>query len=196
MKSIIIVGLALAGLLLIADESKAQRIVVRGRGNNVTVANGGGLQANAFAGVNRGGFNGFRGVQANAGFRGNNVAFASAHVGGFNRSFHGNNFAVVNGVNRNFGHVNNFAFNRSFGYGVNRSFGYGGVAFAPSYGSYASFAYSAPLAYAAPVATYSYGYAAPPPVIVEEEVAVPVITYDYRRVQRAVYGAQYGNFCH
>ncbi len=151
---------ALAILALVGMEANAQRVVVRGRNNNVAV--GGGLgAAQAVRGV------------APVGLARNNVALAQAHVGGFNRSFVGVGF---NGFNRGLVGYNNFAFNgiRSYGYNQAAFFpGYGlnygaaanyGIGYAPAYGYAASYAY-APASYAS-YAVAPVTYALPPQQVV------------------------------
>ncbi len=87
-------------LLLIAGESRAQRIVVRGRGNNVAIGTGGGTASAARGG----GFNtsaaaaaaaGFGGAAASAG-RGNAASAVGYGGMGFSRGFYGSSFGYNN----------------------------------------------------------------------------------------------------
>ncbi len=139
-------------LLLIAGESQAQRIVVRGRGNNVAIGTGGG----AASAARGGGFNmGAASAAASAGFGGaaasaGRGSVAAASVGGyggvgFNRGFYGNGFRF----NRGYGYSN------AFSGGYSNTF-FGGIGYMPSY----SYGLNLPLA----LPTY-LGYSACPAAV-------------------------------
>ncbi len=182
MRNFTIAALALAGVLLLAGQSPAQRIVVRGSNNAVSVNRGGVVPAGASV--------------ARVGVAHNNVALAQAHVGGFNRSFVGaRSFGIGSygygvGFNRGLygvGSYNVFPASASYGlglYGASYGAGLYGAGLYNGIGSYSAASYSIapPVTYTLPPPQVTYGvqqaYAAPAAdVKVEETTTTTYRTY-------------------
>lgn len=190
------VAAAIAMLALFLCASTADAQIVRGRNNTVinNISTGGGaaaqVQLQARAQVGRG-LPLFRGVGHN------NVAFATAHVGGFNGSFN-RTFVTANRVTASVGH--------SHGHGVN-TFVQAQRSFVPSFAlrapvaTYSAYSFAAaPVATFAPVQVYQqYQYIQAPAVQAEVVEAVPsfqVVPQQVYRVPVAPAATVFRSFCY